>query len=280
MAEITSVPTTSENQGALVTPLSQSGGSFSILGGPQAKDLKNCFFKKWECCNNKTCIFITKIYYIIKVWRIMFYKNIFTASYLHTNYFLLFLISLKCTTALSQTPSLLYSGCFEECIICILDSTEAGFCLFLEALCSLFWAEKPLSTVYSVLSRENPFTWHRCDGNGHKNLSTSNKSFSRFCLAWCGTHISAHLTENDLFFFVITQPATKLLQPLAIENTHFLIQYSFGCIFNTIQYFYFFIIFLLLLLLLLFYYYFIIFLLFFYYFFIILFYYLFFILYF
>ena len=82
----------------------------------------------------------------------MIYKNIFTTSYLHTNYFLrVFLISLKCTTALSQTPSLLNSGCFEECIISILDSTEAGFSLFLEALCTLFGAEKPLSHGTDVM---------------------------------------------------------------------------------------------------------------------------------
>ena len=35
----TSVPFTSENQGSLGTPVSQSGGSFSKLGGPQALHL-------------------------------------------------------------------------------------------------------------------------------------------------------------------------------------------------------------------------------------------------
>ena len=38
-----SVPTTSENQGSLGPPVFQSGGSFSKLGGPQAKNLKNVF---------------------------------------------------------------------------------------------------------------------------------------------------------------------------------------------------------------------------------------------
>ena len=40
---IYSVPTTSEDQGPLGPPAGQSGGSFSKLGGPQAKNLKNLF---------------------------------------------------------------------------------------------------------------------------------------------------------------------------------------------------------------------------------------------